>query len=46
MVISTSLVNDLKRYFDGKRSSGGGWEADEVMEKRAPVKHYKYRSSV
>lgn len=45
MVTSTSLVSGLKRYLDGKRPSGGGWEADEVMEKRAPVKHYN-RSSV
>lgn len=45
LVTSTSLVSDLKRYLDGKRPSGGGWEADKVMEKRAPVKHYN-RSSV
>lgn len=27
-VISTSLVNELKGYFDGKSFSGGGWGAD------------------
>lgn len=28
LVISASLVNDLKGYFDGKSFSGRGWGAD------------------